>query len=101
LVDSPAKRRVSLEFTLYGNRIMLNESNDKGLLQKVNQRLARTASGGRTRVTATIRKGDVTLTGTLQYEIQRKNYVRAASSTPGVRRVIDQMTVEAKKPKGV
>jgi osmotically-inducible protein OsmY len=80
---------------------MLNQSNDKSLLQKVNQRLQRTASGGSTRVTATVSKGDVTLRGALQYEIQRKNFVRAATSTPGVRRVIDQMTVEAKKPKGV
>jgi osmotically-inducible protein OsmY len=79
---------------------MMNESNDRSLLQKVNQRLLRAASGGKTRVTATVRKGDVTLLGTLQYDIQRRNFIKAASSTPGVRRVVDQMQVAAAKPKG-
>jgi osmotically-inducible protein OsmY len=79
---------------------MMNETNDRALLQKVNQRVARSASGGKSRVTASVRKGDVTLTGILQYEMQRRNFVRAATSTPGVRRVIDQMIVEASKPRG-
>jgi osmotically-inducible protein OsmY len=79
---------------------MMNETNDRSLLQKVNQRLARTASGGKTRVSAAVRKGDVTLSGTLQYEIQRRNFVRAVTSVPGVRRVVDQMQVAASKPKG-
>ena len=79
---------------------MMNQTDDRVLLQKVNQRLQRTGTGGKTRVTASVRKGDVTLTGTLQYEIQRRNFLRAATSTPGVRRVIDQMVVQASKPKG-
>ncbi len=79
---------------------MMNEVNDKSLLQKVNQRLMRTGTGGKTRVTAAVRRGDVTLTGTLQFEMQRRSIMRAASSVPGVRRVIDQMTLEVKKPKG-
>ncbi len=79
---------------------MFNETNDKSLLQKVNQRLARTGTGGKTRVTATVRKGDVTLAGTIQYDMQRRSFIRAASSVSGVRRVIDQMRVEATKPKG-
>jgi osmotically-inducible protein OsmY len=79
---------------------MANEVNDKSLLQKVNQRLGRAGSGGKNRIVATVRRGDVTLSGVLQYEIQRRNVVRAASSVAGVRRVIDQMKVEPKKPKG-
>ncbi|MBW3595997.1 MAG: BON domain-containing protein [Planctomycetes bacterium] len=80
---------------------MMNGTNDKSLLQKVNQRLSRTGTGGKTRVVATVRRGDVTLSGTLQYEIQRKNLLRAATSVQGVRRVVDQMTVEKPKPKGL
>lgn len=79
---------------------MFNETNDKSLLQQVNKRLARTGTGGKTRVTATVRRGDVTLNGILQYEIQRKTLIRAATSVGGVRRVVDQMTVEKPKPKG-
>ncbi len=79
---------------------MRNEVDDKRLLQQVNQRLMRTGTGGKTRVAAVVRKGDVTLSGVLQYEIQRKNFVRACSSVAGVRRVIDQMQLEPKKPKG-
>ena len=66
----------------------------------MNQRLQRVGTGGKTRVTAAVRRGDVTLSGTLQYEMQRRNYVRAVTSVSGVRRVVDQMQVEKPKPKG-
>ena len=79
---------------------MFNETNDKTLLQQVNKRLMRTGTGGTTRVTASVRRGDVTLTGTLQYEIQRKTLIRAATSVGGVRRVVDQMVIVKPKPKG-
>jgi osmotically-inducible protein OsmY len=79
---------------------MFNETNDKTLLQQVNKRLARSGTGGKTRVTASVRRGDVTLSGTLQYEMQRKTLTRAASSVAGVRRVVDQMILEKPKPKG-
>ncbi len=79
---------------------MMSESNDRNLLQKVNQRLMRAGTGGKTRVVAAVRKGDVTLTGSLQYDMQRRNIVRAATSVPGVRRVIDQMQIAPQTPKG-
>jgi osmotically-inducible protein OsmY len=48
---------------------------------------------GANKVKAAVRSGTVTLTGVLQYEMQRTSMVRAASSVPGVSRVVDQMTV--------
>ncbi len=69
---------------------------DKVLLQKVNQRLQR-MGGAQGHVNASVRSGDVTLTGTLQYEIQRHPIVKAANSVGGVRRVIDQLQIEQKK----
>ena len=46
-----------------------------------------------------VSSGDVTLSGTLQYEMQRQPNVMAASSVAGVRRVVDQMRVEVKERK--
>lgn len=69
---------------------------DKALLQKVSQRLSR-MGGAQGHVNATVRNGDVTLTGTLQYEIHRQPIVKATSSVGGVRRVIDQLQIEQKK----
>jgi osmotically-inducible protein OsmY len=66
---------------------------DKSLLEKVNQRLSRSGSGSKSRVNASIAKGDVTLAGMLQYEIQRMPLVKAVGAVTGVRRVIDQMRV--------
>jgi osmotically-inducible protein OsmY len=69
---------------------------DKTLLQKVNQRVQRTAGYG-SRVSVSIARGEATLAGTLQYEAQRRPILKAANSTAGVRRVIDQMRIKPKK----
>jgi osmotically-inducible protein OsmY len=70
---------------------------DSALLKKVNERLGRTGTGGTAKVTAAVRSGQVTLTGTLQYEMQRAAMLKAANSAAGVSRVLDQMTVALKK----
>jgi len=69
--------------------------NDKALLKDVNKRLMRT--GTQTKITASVIGGRVTLTGTLQYEHQRRNILRSATYVNGVRTVVDQMTVQPKK----
>ena len=66
---------------------------DKTILQKLNQRLMRTGLGSRTRVNATIRNGQVTLSGNIQYENQRRVVLRATNSVEGVRTVTDQLRV--------
>jgi len=68
---------------------------DKTIVQKINQRLARAGLGSGSRVTVTVRGGQVTLSGTLQYEIQRRPTLRAVDGVEGVRGVADQMQVKA------
>jgi osmotically-inducible protein OsmY len=63
-------------------------------VQKVSQMLVNHGFRPPCRLSVSARNGDVTLTGTLQYENQRRNAVRTAQAVPGVRRVIDQMKVQ-------
>lgn len=73
-----------------------NQISDKDLLKTVNQRLMR-AGGSQSRVTATVQGGTVTLTGTLQYAIQRSPIVKSVTNITGVRRVLDQLQLAEKK----
>ena len=66
---------------------------DKRLLQKVEQRLSRTGLGSQSKITVLIRNGDVTLSGNLQYDSQRRPVLHAARSVDGVRRIVDQLQV--------
>jgi osmotically-inducible protein OsmY len=67
---------------------------DKRLLQKVEQRVSRAGLGSQSRITVQVRNGDVTLSGTLQYDSQRRPVLHAASGVEGVRRIVDQMQVK-------
>ena len=49
-------------------------------------------------ITANVQKGMVTLTGTLQYAIQRGPIMKAVQSVPGISRIVDQMILVQKKP---
>ena len=70
-----------------------NQIPDKTLLKQVVQKLARSGSGSQSHVTATVRSGEVTLTGTLRYEHERRPIVRSTGGISGIRRVIDQLRV--------
>ena len=70
---------------------------DEMIRQNVAQRLSRMEAPGRDPIIATIRDGDVTLSGKLSYEHQRRVVVNAARSVEGVRRVIDRLRVVAPK----
>lgn len=74
-----------------------NQIPDKSLLRTIVQKLSQRGNGSQMKVTPTVRGGDVTLSGTLSFEHQRRFILRIASSILGVRRVIDQMRVVAKK----
>ena len=74
-----------------------NEVPDKALLKTVNRRLDRTGTGSQSKVTASVQRGTVTLTGKLQYENQRTPIVKAISSVAGVRQVLDQLQSPPKK----
>ena len=102
MVDSLAKRRSFLrteQFLQAGNQSMFgqNRVSDGDLLKSVNQRLSRTGTASQSKVSAAVRGGTVTLSGTLQYATQRMEIVKAASRSPGVRQVIDNLQVVAKK----
>lgn len=68
-----------------------NDVPDKALLKTVNQRLGQTGTGSQSKVTASVQRGTVTLTGKIQYERQRTPIVKAISNITGVRQVIDQL----------
>ncbi len=72
----------------------MNRIPDRTLLQKINQRLMRTGLGSQSKIKLTIRNGDVTLAGTLQYENQRRPVLAAARGVEGVRTVIDNLQIQ-------
>ncbi len=72
-----------------------NQVPDKTLLRNVERKLMQKCSGS-TRVKATVRSGDATVTGMIRHEYERKPIVRCVAAVPGVRRVIDQLQLEKK-----
>ena len=74
-----------------------NEVPDKAILQKVHQRVQQTGTGPQSKVTVNVRRGEVTVGGTIQYEMQRHNILRAAGRVAGVRRVVDQLRLQERK----
>jgi len=73
----------------------LGQVPDKRLLQKVEQHISRKGLGSQTKISVQVRNGDVTLSGTLQYETERRPALHAARSVEGVRRIVDQLQVKA------
>jgi len=74
-----------------------NEVPDKALLQKVSKCVQQTGTGSQSKVTVNVRRGEVTVSGSIQYEMQRRNILRAAGRVSGVRRVVDQLQLQEKK----
>jgi osmotically-inducible protein OsmY len=66
---------------------------DPMVSQRVSERLASLGVRAPCRVTVVSNKGNVTLSGTIQYEHQRNIAVRAIKAVAGVQRVVDQMQV--------
>ena len=66
---------------------------DPMISQKVSQQLANYGMRAPCRITVATRKGNVTLTGAIQYEYQRRTVMRATSAIDGVRGVVDHMQV--------
>ena len=67
---------------------------DRTIEKKVSQRLARSGLGTQCRFTVTVRNGAVTIGGQLQYEIQRRQVMRAIGGAVGVRNIVDMMQVK-------
>jgi len=64
---------------------------DAKIIQSIMRRLATCGVRNPSRVMVTCVNGQVTLTGTIQYEHLRHPTIRAANAVEGVRRVIDQL----------
>ena len=74
-----------------------NQVSDKTLLNTVERKLMQKFPGA-ARVSATVRGGDATITGTIKNEFERKPIVRCVAAVQGIRRVVDQLRL-ATKPK--
>ncbi|WP_436714647.1 BON domain-containing protein [Roseiconus lacunae] len=72
-----------------------NQISDKTLLKNVERKLMQKCAGS-VRVSATIRGGDATITGTVRHEHERKSIVRCVAAVQGIRRVVDQLRVAEK-----
>jgi hypothetical protein len=69
-----------------------SDSADGVLMKLVNQKLLR--GGSQSRISATVQRGTVTITGNLQYDAQRAPLVKSVACIAGVRRVVDQLQVK-------
>lgn len=67
---------------------------DKDLLKQVTQRLARTGIAAQTPISAIVRNGNVTLSGAINFEYQRKTALKAVQGIHGVHHVVDQLRVQ-------
>jgi osmotically-inducible protein OsmY len=66
---------------------------DKTILRDVNKQLAKTGMG-RSRISATVRGGQVTLTGQLQHERQQRPIMQTLRRVDGMRSITDRITVK-------
>ncbi len=67
---------------------------DKTITRQVQGKLAGRGLGSPCRIAVETIKGEVTLTGNVQYAQQKTNAVQAISGLSGVRRVIDRLIVK-------
>jgi hypothetical protein len=76
--------------------MIMNKVPDATIIQKVTKQLSNHGMRAPCRIAVAARKGDVTLTGTIQFEHQRIAALHAVRGVDGVRRVMDQLKVQAK-----
>ena len=67
---------------------------DEVLVLKVSQQLMKRGIRIPCRVNVAARKGSVTLSGEVQYQVQRKTALKAAREVHGVDKVVDELTVK-------
>jgi osmotically-inducible protein OsmY len=68
---------------------------DKTITRQVLGKLAGRGLNAPCKVTVETNKGQVTLSGTVQYDHQKASAVQAINGISGVRRVVDRLTVKA------
>ncbi len=67
---------------------------DKTITRQVTGKIAGRGMGPPCRIAVATSKGEVTLTGTVQYAQQKATAVQAAQCISGVRRVVDRLTIK-------
>ena len=68
---------------------------DKTITRQVQSKIAGRGLGSPCRIAVDTVKGEVTLTGNVQYAQQKVTAVQAAGAIAGVRRVVDRLIVKA------
>ncbi|MGD0382879.1 MAG: BON domain-containing protein [Thermoguttaceae bacterium] len=74
----------------------MNKVSDETIVQKVTRQLSNRGMQSPCHIAVAARKGDVTLSGTIQFEYQRIAALHAARGIDGVRRVMDHLQVQDK-----
>ncbi len=74
----------------------MNKVPDEAIIQKVTRQLCNRGMQSPCHIAVAARRGDVTLSGTIQYEHQRLTALHAVRGIDGVRRVMDHLQVQAK-----
>ncbi|MGD9724436.1 MAG: BON domain-containing protein [Pirellulales bacterium] len=67
---------------------------DKTITRQVEGKIAGRGLGSPCRISVATLKGEVTLTGTVQYLQQKSTAAQAANGVSGVRRVVDRLVVK-------
>jgi osmotically-inducible protein OsmY len=67
---------------------------DKSITRQVQGKIASRGLNSPCRITVETVKGEVTLTGSVQYAQQKSAAVQAASSISGARRIVDRLVVK-------
>jgi osmotically-inducible protein OsmY len=70
---------------------------DQKIISEVQLKLAKRGLRSPSSVTVSSKNGEVVLTGSVQYAHQKSAAVQTATGVTGVKRVIDQMTIGAKR----
>ncbi len=68
---------------------------DKTITRQVQGKLAGRGLGAPCKIAVETAKGQVTLTGTVQYTQQKNTAVQACNQISGVKRVVDRLSVKA------
>lgn len=74
-----------------------NKVPDNQLTRQVTMKLAQKSGGSGCKLNAVVANGQVTITGVVTAEYQRRPILNAINSIGGVKRVIDQITIAPKK----
>ncbi len=75
---------------------LVNKIPDKTILASVQRRLSQKCAGAK--IQAVVRSGEVTISGMIKNEHERKPILRCLNAVQGIGRIVDQMRLEPKKP---